>query len=180
MWGLWQPIDPTLDAEYREIRAALQLANRAGAVEASVLAQFDDAMASFAASIGAVSQREDVNQAQRRAQMVDQFCAETDIEIAVNIAGKNGVTFAATKVRGVAEAQGLVALASGEYVLKDDYGRTLFSLRNGNTHEAPTLRGELPYFTQITLHLMCHARRSLARFLSVCSPGASVCGCSAW
>jgi hypothetical protein len=151
--GLWQPIDPTLDAEYREIRAALQLANRAGAVEASVLAQFDDAMASFAASIGAVSQREDVNQAQRRAQMVDQFCAETDIEIAVNIAGKNGVTFAATKVRGVAEAQGLVALASGEYVLKDDYGRTLFSLRNGNTHEAPTLRGELPYFTQITFAL---------------------------
>jgi FtsZ-interacting cell division protein ZipA len=53
----------------------------------------------------------------------------------------------------VAEAQGLVALASGEYVLKDDYGRTLFSLRNGNTHEAPTLRGELPYFTQITFAL---------------------------
>ncbi len=151
--GLWQPIDPTLDAEYREIRAALQLADRGGAVEASILAQFDDAMASFAASIGAVSQREEANQAQRRAQMVDQFCAETDIEIAVNIVGKNGVTFAATKVRGLAEAQGLVALPSGEYVLKDDYGRILFSFRNGNANEAPTLRGEQPYFTQITFAL---------------------------
>jgi hypothetical protein len=151
--GLWQPIDPTLDVEYREIRAGLQLADRGGAVEASVLAQFDDAMSAFAASIGAVSQREDVTEAQRRAQMVDQFCAETDIEIAVNIIGKSGVTFAATKVRGLAEAQGLVALPSGEFVLKDDYGRILFGLRNGNANEAPTLRGDQPYFTQITFAL---------------------------
>ncbi|MBC7624514.1 MAG: hypothetical protein H7232_14145 [Aeromicrobium sp.] len=148
--GLWQPIDPTLDTAYREIRAGLQLADRSGAVEQSVLAQFDETMASFAASIGAVSQREGVTEAERRAQMVDQFCAETDIEIAVNIVGKNGVTFAATKVRGLAEAQGLTALPAGEFVLKDDYGRVLFSLRNGNSAEAPTLRGEQPYFTQIT------------------------------
>jgi FtsZ-interacting cell division protein ZipA len=151
--GLWQPIDPTLDAAYREIRAGLQLADRGGAVEPSVLAQFDEMMSSFAAGIGAVSQREDVAQAQRRAQMIDQFCAETDIEIAVNVVGKNGVTFAATKVRGLAEAQGLTALPSGEYVLKDDYGRVLFSLRNGNSAEAPTLRGDQPYFTQITFAL---------------------------
>lgn len=151
--GLWQPIDPTLDAAYREIRVGLQLADRGGAVEPSVLAQFDEMMASFAASIGAVSQREDMTAAQRRAQMVDRFCAETDIEIAVNVVGKNGVTFAATKVRGLAEAQGLTALPSGEYVLKDDYGRVLFCLRNGNSAEAPTLRGEQPYFTQITFAL---------------------------
>jgi hypothetical protein len=151
--GLWQPIDPTLDAAYREIRAGLQLADRGGAVEPSVLAQLDEMMSSFAAGIGAVSQREDVAQAQRRAQMIDQFCAETDIEIAVNVVGKNGVTFAATKVRGLAEAQGLTALPSGEYVLKDDYGRVLFTLRNGNSVEALTLRGDQPYFTQITFAL---------------------------
>jgi len=151
--GLWQPIDPTLDEKYREIRAGLQLADRGGAIEVSVLAQFDDAMSAFAASIGAVSQREDIIEAQRRAQMVDQFCAETDIEIAVNIIGKSGGTFAATKVRGLAEAQGLVALPAGEFALKDDYGRILFTLRNGNAAEAPTLRGEQPYFTQLTFAL---------------------------
>jgi len=151
--GLWQPIDPTLDEKYREIRAGLQLADRGGAIEVSVLAQFDDAMSAFAASIGAVSQREDITEAQRRAQMVDQFCAETDIEIAVNIIGKSGGTFAATKVRGLAEAQGLVALPAGEFALKDDYGRILFTLRNGNAAEAPTLRGEQPYFTQLTFAL---------------------------
>ncbi len=151
--GLWQPIDPSLDEQYREIRAGLQLADRGGPVDVSTLAQFDDAMSAFAATIGAVSQREDLTEAQRRAQMVDQFCAETDIEIAVNIVGKSGVTFAATKVRGLAEAQGLTGLPAGEFALKDDYGRTLFTLRNGNPAEAPTLRGELPYFTQLTFAL---------------------------
>ena len=151
--GLWQPIDPSLDETYREIRAGLQLADRGGAIEGSALAQFDDAMSAFAASIGAVSQREDITEAQRRAQMVDQFCAETDIEIAVNIIGKSGATFAATKVRGLAEAQGLVALPAGEFALRDDYGRTLFILRNGNSAEAPSLRGEQPYFTQLTFAL---------------------------
>ena len=151
--GLWQPIDPSLDEPYREIRAGLQLADRGGQVEVSTLAQFDDAMSAFAATIGAVSQREDLTDAQRRAQMVDQFCAETDIEIAVNIIGKSGVTFAATKVRGLAEAQGLEALPAGEFALKDDYGRTLFTLRNGNPAEPPTLRGEQPYFTLLTFAL---------------------------
>jgi hypothetical protein len=151
--GLWQPIDPTLDMAYREIRVGLQLADRGGAVEPSVLVQFDETMASFAASIGAKSKREGLPEAQRRAQLIDRFCAETDIEIAVNLVGKNGVTFAATKVRGLAEAQGLTALPSGEYVLKDDYGRVLFTLRNGNSAESPTLRGEQPYFTQITFAL---------------------------
>jgi hypothetical protein len=37
--------------------------------------------------------------------------------------------------------------------LKDDYGRVLFCLRNGYSAEAPTLRGEQPYFTQITFAL---------------------------
>jgi FtsZ-interacting cell division protein ZipA len=149
--GLWQPIDPTLDEKYRELRAGLQLADRAGPVEADTLAAFDDAMSRYATALQAVSQRENVAEATRRAQMVDAFCAETDIEIAVNIVGRSGVTFAATKLRGLAEAQGLTALASGEYAMKDDYGRVLFTMRNGNPNEALGLKTEQPYFSQISL-----------------------------
>jgi ZipA, C-terminal FtsZ-binding domain len=151
--GLWQPIDPTLDEKYRELRAGLQLADRSGAIDAETLAKFDQAMADFAASLNAVSQREDVVEAARRAQMVDQFCADSDIEIAVNIIGKSGVTFAATKVRGLAEAKGLTALPNGEYAEKDDYGRILYTLRNGNQAESTALRSDQPYFTQLTFAL---------------------------
>ncbi len=151
--GLWQPIDPTLDEQYRELRAGMQLADRGGAIDSMMLQNFDEAMANFAGSINAVSQREDVNEAARRAQMVDVFCADSDIEIAINIVGKSGVTFASTKVRGLAEAQGLVAMASGEFALKDDYGRVLFVLRNGNPAESPPIRVEQAYLTQLTFAL---------------------------
>jgi hypothetical protein len=151
--GLWQPIDPTMDEKYRELRAGLQLADRSGVVDATVLTAFDDAMTNFAASLDAVSQREDITDAHRRAQMVDAFCADTDIEIAINIIGKSGVTFAATKLRGLAEAKGLVALPAGEYAAKDDLGRMLYTLRNGNPAESSALRTEQPYFTQLTFAL---------------------------
>jgi FtsZ-interacting cell division protein ZipA len=151
--GLWQPIDATLDEKYREIRCGLQLADRSGPIDASLLSAFDDLMGAFAERLNAVSQRESVVDAERRAQMVDQFCAETDIEIAVNLIGKSGVTFATTKVRGLAESQGLVMQANGEYAMQDDYGRVLFTLRNGNPAEAPAIRTNLPYLTQITFAL---------------------------
>ncbi len=151
--GLWQPVDPTLDEKYRELRAGLQLADRGGAVDPVTLQNFDEAMTNFAAGINAVSQREDVNDAARRGQMIDAFCAESDVEIAVNIIGKSGVTFAATKVRGLAEAQGLEALSTGEFAKKDDYGRLLFVLRNGNPSESPSIRSDQPYLTQLTFAL---------------------------
>jgi len=151
--GLWQPIDPTLDEKYRELRAGLQLADRSGVVDGRVIIAFDEAMSAFATSLNAVSQREDVTDALRRAQMVDAFCADTDIEIAVNIIGKSGVTFAATKLRGLAEAKGLITLPAGEYAAKDDLSRVLYTLRNGNPAESSSLRTEQPYFTQLTLAL---------------------------
>ena len=151
--GLWQPIDTTEDEKYRELRAGLQLADRSGAVDAATVAAFDSAMAQFALSLDAVSQREAVNEAARRAQMVDQFCADTDIEIAINIVGKSGVTFAGTKLRGLAEAKGLIALPSGEYCEKDERNRVLYTLRNGNPAESPQLKTDQPYFTQLTFAL---------------------------
>jgi hypothetical protein len=140
--GLWQPISENSDddAGFRELRAGLQLASRSGPVDGNTLHAFNEMMAAFAQGIGAVSQREDVAAAMQRAQVVDAFCADTDIEIAVNLIGKSGVTFATTKVRGLAESNGMVALATGEYVLRDDLGQTLYMLRNMNANEPPGIR----------------------------------------
>jgi ZipA, C-terminal FtsZ-binding domain len=148
--GLWVPIDPTADEKYRELRAGLQLADRGGAVDPAEIANFDEMMRGFAAGIDAVSQRENTQEAARRSQMVDQFCAETDVEIAVNLVGKLGVTFAATKIRGLAEAQGLTALASGEFAMMDDINRVLFVLRNGHPDEPLGIRRDQGYHTQLT------------------------------
>lgn len=158
--GLWQPITlqpttlqpitlPAVDA-YRELRVGLQLADRHGPVDGMVLNQFNDMVAQYAASVGAVSQREDIEAAIYRAQALDAFCADTDIEIAVNVIGKSGVTFAVTKVRGLAESNGLVALDSGEYVMQDEHGRTLYTLRNFDPAEPPGIKRSTGYLNGLT------------------------------
>ena len=153
--GLWQPITENSDDDtgFRELRAGLQLASRGGAVDGHTLHAFIDMMAAFAQGIGAVSQREDAAAAMQRAQSVDAFCADTDIEIAVNIIGKSGVTFATTKVRGLAESNGMVPLASGEYALRDELGLVLFTLRNMNADEPPGIKMAGAYLTGLCFAL---------------------------
>jgi len=153
--GLWQPVSENTDddAGFRELRAGLQLASRSGAVDGNTLHAFNEMMAAFAQGIGAVSQREDVAAAMQRAQSVDAFCADTDIEIVVNIVGKSGVTFATTKVRGLAESNGMVPLASGEYALRDELGHILFTLRNMNPDEPPGIKAAGAYLTGLCFAL---------------------------
>jgi len=110
-------------------------------------------MYAFAHGIGAVSQREDIAAAMRRAQSVDALCADTDIEIAVNIIGKSGVTFATTKVRGLAESNGLTPIASGEFVLRDELGHVLFTLRNMNPEEPAGIKMAGAYLTGLSFAL---------------------------
>ncbi len=136
--GMWRPIDPADDMPYRELRAGIQLANRGGPIDATALYAFGDMIGHFAEGLGAVCQREDAEAALLRAQKLDAFCADNDVEIAVNLIGKSGTTFATTKVRGLAEAGGMVARAVGqggsgatEYDMRDELGRTLFTLRAG-------------------------------------------------
>ena len=154
--GLWQPIDAHNADDrdgFRELRAGLQLASRNGMVDTNTLHAFNEMMIAFAQSIGAVSQREDVTLATARAQAVDAFCADTDIEIAINVIGKSGGTFATTKVRGLAESSGLTALDSGEYELRDELGHALFTLRNMNADEPPGIKHAGAYLSGLTFAL---------------------------
>lgn len=128
--GLWRPVPDYDTTRYREMRVGIQLADRSGPVSADLLRRFNDMVSAFAGTVNAVSQREDVKQAEARATEVDHFCADTDVEICINVVGKNGVTFAVTKVRGLAEAQGMTPLDSGEYVMKDELARVHYVLRN--------------------------------------------------
>ena len=150
---VWQPVDPSLDDEYRELRAGLQLADRGGPIDAQRIVRFNEAMAGFASGIGAVSQREEADAAVARSQAIDAFAVDCDIEIAVNLVGREGATFAATKVRGLAEANGMRVEENGECTLRDEVGRLLFTLRNGDAAEPPGIRRDSGYHTLLTLAL---------------------------
>ncbi len=132
--GIWEVLGAEAGAAhadgFREVRVALQLADRGGPATHDEIQQFHEMARQLASTVSAVSQSEPAEQALARAAALDVFCADTDLEIAVNVTGRDGTTFAPTKVRGLAESAGMVQVPSGEYVLADDEGDVLFSLRN--------------------------------------------------
>ncbi|HVQ24845.1 MAG TPA: hypothetical protein VMV01_06700, partial [Planctomycetota bacterium] len=90
----WHPIETSPRRSWRELRVGLQLASRSGPMAEDEIERFNRGIADFAASVGAVSQREAPNAAALRARELDSFAATADIEVAINVVGQFGATFA--------------------------------------------------------------------------------------
>jgi hypothetical protein len=112
----WTPVDTVPNRSWRELRVGLQLASRRGAVAEEEIERFNQAIADFAASVGAVSQREAPVAAVQRARDLDRFCADADVEIAVNVVGQYGATLSVARVKALALEHGLSETGSGELV----------------------------------------------------------------
>jgi FtsZ-interacting cell division protein ZipA len=141
----WQPIESSAKRSWRELRAGLQLASRSGPLTEEEIATFNETIASFAGSVGAVSQRESPATAAQRARDLDGFCADADIEVAVNVVGQFGATFSLARVKAIALEHGLSETASGDLVhfARDgtpDYAVRRFD-REGERSEALSTSG---------------------------------------
>jgi len=112
----WHPVESSPKKSWRELRVGLQLANRRGPVGEEELERFNQAIAEFAQSVNAVSQREAPSTAAARARELDGFCADADIEVAMNVIGQFGATFAMPRVKQLALDHGFSETASGELV----------------------------------------------------------------
>lgn len=148
--GRWQPVEGIARPGWRELRAGLQLASRSGPVAEEEIAAFDETIAQFAASVNAVSQREAPAQAAARAREIDRFCADADIEVAVNVVGQFGATFALARVKALALEHGLSETGSGELVSRAPDGSTEFTVRR---LDRPGVRPDASYATGLTLGL---------------------------
>ncbi len=142
----WTLIEDSPGDGWRELRAALQLASRKGPVSEEEISAFNEAVASFAASINAVSQRESAPAAAARSRELDRFCAETDIEVAVNLVGRAGATFALPRVKSLALENGFAETGSGDFERRGPAGSVAMSLR---LHEGESRR-EAGYVTGLT------------------------------
>jgi pyruvate/2-oxoglutarate dehydrogenase complex dihydrolipoamide acyltransferase (E2) component len=101
---------------WRELRVGLQLASRKGPVGEPELERFNQSIADFAEGVNAVSQREAPAAAAERAKELDRFCADADIEVAVNVIGQFGATFAMPRVKQLALDHGFSETGAGELV----------------------------------------------------------------
>ena len=125
----WHPIESSPKTSWRELRVGLQLASRRGPLAEDEIESFNRTVADFSGSVNAVSQRESPSAAAARALELDRFCADADIEVAVNVIGQFGAQLALAKVKAIALDHGLSETAEGGLVRFARDGNVEFTVR---------------------------------------------------
>ncbi|MEO8442684.1 MAG: cell division protein ZipA C-terminal FtsZ-binding domain-containing protein [Betaproteobacteria bacterium] len=129
--GAWQTQDVGGGVNASQLRFAVQMSNRAGCIEQDKLRAFRGTVQEWADDEGAVAVKcLEVELAHAMAVQLDRFCADVDIAIGVNVVMRNGVQFAGTKIRALAEAGGMRLESDGVFYLRNDDGKAIYSLDN--------------------------------------------------
>jgi ZipA, C-terminal FtsZ-binding domain len=173
----WHPVETSPRRSWRELRVGLQLASRNGPVGEDEIDRFNHAIAEFAAGVNAVSQREAPATAAGRARELDRFCADADVEVAVNVVGQYGATFAIARVKSLGLENGLSETASGELVRYAPDGEPGFVVRRfdeANAKHAATYYAGLTF--ALDLPKVAQAPRILAEMVRVAEVFAATLG----
>jgi len=164
-------------ADGKSWRAALQLVSRDGAIGEADLIEFRSAVETLAASAGAAVAAPEMKAAVEAARALDEFCAESDIQVVVHVTGG---PFAGTKIRATAESSGLALEEGGKFVMRDDEQRLLFTLgaQDGRPFAAATMRDATPQALSLSLDVTRapDTRRSFESMARLAHQLASVLG----
>ena len=126
----WQDIDKSTPGAWQEITACLLLANRSGAATFTDVETFLRLVAQSAAALPAQCSLPDASGEAARAEALDRFCADLDVQIGLTLLKADLGQIAGTRLRGVAEASGF-RLNAGQFdYVQEETGTTLFSLQN--------------------------------------------------
>lgn len=128
--GHWEHLDGAGSGRYTTLRLAMQLANRGGMVQAAQLVAFCDLIRDRAGKAAGVATLPDIESTLEFARKLDDFCADVDVAIGVNIIANKGAFFSGTRIRGLAEAAGFKLGSEGVFHYRNDQRQTLFTLDN--------------------------------------------------
>jgi len=121
----WRPLSAA--GSCAAVRAALQLASRAGPVGEAELIEFRAAVDTLAASVGATVQAPEVKHAVEAARELDQLCADADIQAVLHVVPQPGGAFddaAAAPAAGAQAAFTINRREDGAFSLSLDVPRT--------------------------------------------------------
>lgn len=140
--GVWRQVDAHDAGRYRAWAVALQLADRRGPVSDTELARFFEGVQQLAQQTGVALELPARGETVLRAARLDEFCAAVDIQFVLHVVEATGGVFAGTKLRGVAEAAGLVLEGDGVFRARDALGGEMFTVANLGAErlDAETLR----------------------------------------
>jgi FtsZ-interacting cell division protein ZipA len=125
----WGPIT-TRPGRLTAVRAAIQLVDRSGPVTEEQLRFFGEAVRETAHAMAAIAELPEFASAMEQARELDEFCAEVDVVVGINVIARTGQVFHGTKVRALAEAAGFHLRPDGIFHIADERGATLFCLDN--------------------------------------------------
>jgi len=146
--GQWEDLGRARDRlEFSTLIGALQLADRAGAVTSEDLNRFTQHVQQVAEMLMAVAQLPERQAALDNAAKLDEFCADVDILVGVNVVALEQDTFTGTKIRALAEAGGFKLASDGTFQYLDERGVALYSLSNQES---------APFSTDEMKHLSTH------------------------
>jgi FtsZ-interacting cell division protein ZipA len=137
----WEVITEGSLGHYDELKIGLQLVDRQGAVTQEDINAFCQTIQLFADECEANVIFPHRAQKLQQAQELDQFCAETDVQIGLNL--KANANLSLEKIAAFAEQEKMTLAADGAFHLTDESGNTLFSLVNQDGQQfTPNFLGE--------------------------------------
>jgi hypothetical protein len=151
-------------ADYARFRIGLQLTDRGGPIKETDLDAFRRGIEALATGAAARVRWAGALSPLTNAAELDAFCAEVDVQIGINLVA--AASFAETKFRGLAEANGFRREDDGLFRRRDDDGRVLLVLRQSApavvsiTLDVPRVPRDAAAFG-----LMAHCARTLAKGL---------------
>lgn len=128
--GIWELI--THGVAYFSLRAGVQLANRAGALNEIEYSELIMRLRQVADEIDAEVDVPDMTEVMRKARALHQFVAEYDAQLSVNVRS-NGAPWAINTLLSALERQGFDLRPDGRLVMPDGEGGVLFSMSTNVT-----------------------------------------------
>ncbi len=132
--GEWRLLTAHDAGRYAKVVAALQLADRRGAVTGGDLAIFIAGVRSVAAHLAGIAVTPEVEETLAGARALDEFCAAVDVQLAVHFVCADEAPIAGSDLGRMAEEAGLALGDDGRFHARDGDGdgdgNTLYTLGN--------------------------------------------------
>ncbi len=128
--NLWHPLGANSAGAFHWFCAALQLVDRHGAIGETDFMRFSGGVQRVADLVVALPPALPARgETLGRANELDRFCADVDVQIGVNIIA-NAKQFEGGQIMQLAEAHGMVLAGDGCFHARDAEGNTVFTLAN--------------------------------------------------
>ncbi|HZV61077.1 MAG TPA: cell division protein ZipA C-terminal FtsZ-binding domain-containing protein [Methylophilaceae bacterium] len=133
------------DTEFSRVLCSLQLVDRSGPISRDALKRFQQVITEMSLALGATVEWQGDNDALGYAVELDRFCVDVDKLVGFHLIQGDSGPFTGTKLRGMAEANGLSLHTDGAFYFQTESGQQQYAMINqdGTPFTADTLRNAL-------------------------------------